>query len=226
MCEDDLCVARVPLFQGLTHQEQLHVAEFVRPVHFEKGETVCSPGQSMSHLLVMHSGQLKVSRLSANGQEQILRTVTAGDVLGEQPFLTGHSPADLIVSLEDSKACVFYHSDFVALMRDYPDISQRMLKTLSDRLFSVERLLGAITSRDVNDRVAAYLLNLPGSMRAGRLTVKLPMMKREIAAYLGTTPETLSRHLAALSASGAIELQGRGNISILDIDTLEQLATP
>lgn len=223
---DDLCVSRVPIFQGLTREEQLRVAEFVRPVHVAKGETVYSPGQSVSRLLVMHSGQLKVSHAAANGQEQILRTVTDGDVVGERAFLTGHRPNDLAVALEESRMCVFDHADLAVLLRDYPDISQRMLRTLSDRLSSVERLLAAITSSDVNARVAAYLLDLPGTMRDGAATVRLPMAKQEIAAYLGTTPETLSRRLAALSASGLIELHGRREVTILDIDALEHVATP
>ena len=223
---DDLCVSRVPIFQGLTREEQLRVAEFVRPVHVAKGETVYSPGQSVSRLLVMHSGQLKVSHAAANGQEQILRTVTDGDVVGERAFLTGHLPNDLVVALEDSRMCVFDHADLSALLRDYPDVGLRMLRTLSDRLASVERLLAAITSSDVSARIAAYLLDLPGSIRDGVPTVWLPLAKYEIASYLGTTPETLSRRLAALSASGVIELHGRRDVTILDIDGLERVATP
>ena len=223
---DDLCVSRVPIFQGLTREEQLRVAEFVRPVHVAKGETVYSPGQSVSRLLVMHSGQLKVSRPAANGQEQILRTVTDGDVVGERAFLTGHLPNDLVVALVDSRMCVFDHADLSALLRDYPDVGLRMLRTLSDRLASVERLLAAITSSDVSARIAAYLLDLPGSIRDGVPTVWLPLAKPEIASYLGTTPETLSRRLAALAASGVIELHGRREVTILDIDGLERVATP
>lgn len=223
---DNLCVSRVPIFQGLTREEQLRVAEFVRPVHVAKGETVYSPGQSVSRLLVMHSGQLKVSHAAANGQEQILRTVTDGDVVGERAFLTGHLPNDLVVALEDSRMCVFDHTDLSALLRDYPDVGLRMLRTLSDRLASVERLLAAITSSDVSARIAAYLLDLPGGIRDGVPTVWLPLAKYEIASYLGTTPETLSRRLAALAASGVIELHGRREVTILDIDGLERVATP
>ncbi|THJ67481.1 Crp/Fnr family transcriptional regulator [Arthrobacter echini] len=226
MPEDDLCVTRVPIFQGLTFQEQVRVADFARPVLAEKGEIVQFPGQPVSRLLVMHSGQLKVSRAAANGQEQILRTVSDGDVVGERAFLTGRRPSDLAVALEDSRMCVFDHADLAILLRDYPDISRRMLHTLSDRLSSVERLLAAITSSDVTARVAAYLLDLPGSIRDGAATVRLPMAKQEVASYLGTTPETLSRRLAALAASGLIELDGRRNVRILDVDALEDVATP
>lgn len=226
MPEGDLCVTRVPIFQGLTREEQLHVAEFVRPVRVGKGEIVSAPGQSESRLLVVHSGRLKVSHLSTHGQEQILRTVTDGEVVGERSFLTGHRPVDLVVALEDSRMCVLSHADLSALLRAYPDISARMLRTLSDRLASVERLLAAVTSSDVSARVAAYLLDLPGRMGAGAGTVTLPMAKQEVAAYLGTTPETLSRRLAALAASGVVELHGRREVRVLDIDALERVATP
>jgi CRP/FNR family transcriptional regulator, anaerobic regulatory protein len=226
MPQDDLCVSRVPIFQGLTFEEQLRVAELARQVQVAKGETVHTPGQSMSRLLVMHSGQLKVSHTSANGQEQLLRTVTEGDVVGERSFLTGHRVNDLVVALEDSRMCVFDHGDLSGLLRDYPDVGLRMLRTLSDRLTSVERLLAAITSSDVSARIAAYLLDLPGSIRDGVATVWLPMAKQEVASYLGTTPETLSRRLATLSASGLIELEGRRGVTILDIDGLDRVATP
>ncbi|WP_420174260.1 Crp/Fnr family transcriptional regulator [Luteococcus sp. OSA5] len=226
MPADDLCVTRVPIFKGLTHDQQLHVAEFAHPLRVDKGEMVYGPGDQVPRVLVMHSGQLKVSRTAANGQEQILRTVTDGDVVGDHAFLTGHRSNELVTALEDSQMCVFDHADLAALLRAYPDISQAMLRTLSDRLSSVERLLAAITSHDVGVRVAAYLLDLPGSMRDGLPSVRLPMAKQEIAAYLGTTPETLSRRLAALSASGVIELHGRRDVTILDIDALERVAAP
>lgn len=226
MPENETCVARVPLFQGLTYHEQLRVAEFARPVLVEKGETVYAPGHSVSRLLVMHSGQLKVSHTTANGQEQILRTVTDGEVVGERAFLTGHGMRDRVVALEDSRMCVFDHADLSTLFRDYPDISQRMLQALAGQLASVERLLAAVTSSDVSARIAAYVLDLPVTRRNGVLAVRLPMAKKEVAAYLGTTPETLSRRLAALAASEVIELGGRRDIAILDFEALENVAMP
>ena len=224
MPAEDLCVTRVPIFQGLTRPEQEQVAQFARPTRVTKGETVVAAGQPLSRLLVMHSGQLKVTHVSAQGQEQILRTVGPGDVVGERAFLTGHSPADFTVALEDSQMCVFDHRDLAGLLATHPDIGLRMLRTLSDRLASAERLLTAITSRDVTARVAAYLLDLPGSMREGAVRVELPMAKQDVASYLGTTPETLSRRLGALADAGVIEMQGRREIIIRDIEALDSAA--
>lgn len=225
MAESELCVARVPIFQGLSRDEQLEVASFARTRRYSKGDTVYSAGQPVSRLLVMHTGQLKISHPTANGQEQVLRTIAEGEVIGERSFLTGHYPEDHAVALTDSTMCVFEHADLSSLLREYPDISQRMLITLSDRLSSVERLLTAVTSSTVSARIAAYLLDLPGHAIDGRLIVRLPLSKREVSAYLGTTPETLSRSLAALVASSVIALDGQRNIELLDVDALEREAS-
>ncbi len=224
MTDDDLCVRLVPIFQGLSHEEQTRVAKFASPLKAQRGEALYIPGSPQSRLTVVHSGQLKVSHTAASGQEQVLRTVSVGEVVGERAFLTGHPSNDLVVALEDSQMCVFDHRDLSALLKEYPDIGQRMLITLSDRLASVERLLAAVTSSDVAARIAAYLLDLPAKFKDGTATVTLPIAKQEVASYLGTTPETLSRRLAALASKGVISQSGRRTITILDINALEQVA--
>lgn len=222
MSSNDLCVARVPIFQGLDRSQQEHVAEFATPLHVERGTIVASPGQQQSRLLVLHTGKLKISHGTAGGQEQVLRTATVGDVVGERAFITGQLSTDSVTALEDSQMCVFEHRDLARLLGEYPDISQRMLRTLSDRLASTERLLAAITSSDVSARVAAYLLDQPAKFANGIARITLPMAKKDIAAYLGTTPETLSRRLAAFAQDGSIELAGRREINILDVEALEE----
>lgn len=229
MADDDLCVSRVPIFAGLTRPEQERVAEFAHPMSVAKGETVMSPGQPTSRLLVVHTGQLKVAHVSADGVEQILRTPGPGDVVGERAFLTGHHPIDFVVALQDSQMCVFDHAHLAQILATHPDIGMRMLRSLSDRLTSTERLLSAVTGSDVTARIAAYLLDLPGAtvgLEAGAVGVQLPLAKKDIASYLGTTPETLSRRLAALADAGIIELRGRREVVIRDVTALDEAAAP
>lgn len=223
---EELCVARVPIFRGLSLAEQRRVASLARPTHVRAGEIVYAPGSPLASLLVVHSGRLKVAHVERGGKEQVLRTVGEGDVLGERAFLTGHVSPDTVVALEDARLCVLRHADLAVLLRQHPDIAWRMLTTLSDRLYSTERLLAAVTSRDVEARVAAYLLDLPGVILDGVATVTLPMAMREVASYLGMRPETLSRRLATLAEAGVIEKRGRRQLAILDIDALTRAASP
>lgn len=214
----DTCVAIVPVFSGLSHAEQLEVARFAHPVQRARGEIVVRPGEASSRLLVVHRGRVKISHVSPGGQEQLLRVLEPGDFIGETAFLTGAPPEYTATALAPVEMCVFDHADLAALVRTYPSIAVRMLEAVTRRLDATERMLGQ-TSLDVEARLAAYLLDLPARWHDGVGTVELPLAKRDVAALLGTTPETLSRRLAALADAGLVRLDGR-RIDILDADAL------
>lgn len=221
---DDLCVARVPLFQGLTYDEQLDVASVARPTQVHKGEQIYAAGSTTAQLMVVHTGQVKISRLSVDGHEQIVRVLGPGDFVGESAFLTGARPDHFAVALEPGSMCVFQHDDLGRLIQQHPSVGLRMLRTVSRRLDQTEQRLAAAVSVDVPARLADYLLSLPARHTDGAVEVTLPLAKKDIASLLDTTPESLSRHLRRLGDAGLIE-PGRGRRIILtDVDALTDLA--
>lgn len=222
----DTCVARVPIFRGLTPAQQLEVAGFARPVQAARGALLQAAGAEQSRLLVVHTGRIRLVHLLENGHEQVVRVVEPGDVVGEMSFLLGRRPEHFAYADADVTLCTFDHSDLARLLATYPDIAVRMLQVSTERLLSAERMLAAFSSTDVGTRVAAYLLDQPTSGTTARPTVRLPMAKKDVASYLGTTPETLSRRLAHLAGEGIIDLVGRRDIVIRDADRLADRATP
>lgn len=222
---EDLCVARVPLFAGLELDQQREVARFARAVTVAPGDTLVRAGQQRAPLFVVHTGMVKVSRRHPDGRETAIRVLTPGDVGGEVWFLTGERPQDDAVALAPTQACTFAHSDLADLLSRFPDIGVALLRTLGQRLGSVERRLAARTLADVGARLAAYLLDLPAAWTcSGRARLTLPMPKKDIAALLGTSPETLSRRLSALKRDGLIRARGQ-EIEVLDAVGLELRAT-
>ena len=217
------CVAIVPLFKGLSPEEQDEVATHARPIRRKRGETIHRPGDDVSHLLVVHKGSVKISHLAPNGHEQLLRVLEPGDFIGETAFVTGSRPEDWATALADVELCSFDHSDLGALVAQYPDIAVRMLHAVTTRLDAAERLIADLTSADVESRLAGYLMGLPAKHQDGRLVVRLPLAKKDIASLLGTTPETLSRKLAAFTDAGLITVRGR-DVVITDPAGLESAA--
>ncbi len=219
------CVAIVPLFAGLSPEEQDEVATYARPMRRRAGETIHQPGDDASHLLVVHKGRVKVSHLSAGGQERLLRVLEPGDFMGESAFVTGERPDDLVVALGDVELCSFDHRELGALVSQFPDIALRMLRTVTGRLDQAERTIADLTASDVEARLAAYLIDLPTTRREGRMIARLPLPKKDVASLLGTTPETLSRKLAAFAEAGLVEVHGR-EVVVLDPVGLEDRARP
>lgn len=222
---DDLCVARVPLFHALTRQEQESVASLARPVTVGRGERVYSAGDDVSQLMVVHTGLLKISRISLEGQEQIIRVLEPGEFVGEGAFLNGGRPDHFATALETGSMCVFRHQDVGTLLARHPSIGLRMLQGVSRRLEQTEERLAAATSVEVAARLARYLLDLPARHQEdGAVSVRLPLAKKDIASLLDTTPESLSRQLRRLQSTGVIDQQGPRGVRLLDTDQLLDLA--
>lgn len=222
---DDLCVTRVPLFQALDHSEQVAVAALARPVRVPRGTRIYSAGEDVSQLMVVHGGLIKISRISADGQEQIVRVLEPGDFVGESTFLLGGSPDHFATALEPGSMCVFRHQDLGTLIAQHPSIGLRMLQGVSRRLTQTEERLEAATTVEVGGRLARYLLDLPARQKPdGSALVRLPLAKKDIASLLDTTPESLSRQMRRLQESGVIDQQDRRDIRILDADRLLELA--
>lgn len=223
--DDDLCVAQVPLFGGLTRAEQEQVAELARPTTVAKDELVYFAGSRTAQLMVVHTGRLKISRLSEAGAEQIVRVVGPGDFVGESSFLTGARPDHNATALEAGSMCVFRHNDVARLVARYPSVGLVMLQTVSARLQETEARLASLISGDVSSRLADYLLTLPARRGRGGLAVELPMAKKDIASLLDTTPESFSRQLRRLTDSGVVKSGPGRTLTITDVDALMGLST-
>ncbi|QAY60349.1 Crp/Fnr family transcriptional regulator [Microbacterium protaetiae] len=222
---DDLCVTRVPLFQGLTREQQLEVARVARPTRFARNEQIYPAGSEMSQLMVVHTGRVKISRITPDGREQLLRVLEPGDFAGESAFLSGARSDHEATGVEAGSLCAFRHADLGRLVEKHPGIGWRMLQSVSRRLDATESRLAAVISGDVSARLAGYLLSLPVQARGGAgVVVAMPLPKKDIASLLDTTPESLSRQLRRLSDSGLIRQQPKRRVEITDVDALTALA--
>ena len=217
---EDTCVAKVPIFRGLTPEEQREVADFARPVTASPNEQVMTAGSSRRRLLVVHSGRVRVVHLLPNGREHVVRVLGEGDVVGEDAFVLGRRPTHYAYADTDAQLCTFDHDDLARLVARYPGIALRMLQIQSERLANAERMLASMGGAEVGTRLAAYLLDLPSRQSDEGVLVELPMAKKDVASYLGTSPETLSRRLREFVDAGSIELRGRRGVLIRDVDAL------
>lgn len=213
------CVRRVPLFAGLSPADQDAVAALARPLTLAAGALL--PATADRQLVVVHRGRLRVSHVSASGRRRLLRVAGPGDVVGELAFLTGEDPDQEVEAAEPAQACVFRAAELGGLIARHPSLAAGLLRSLAQRLADAERRL-ALATVDVPARLASFLLDLPTTADAA---VSLPWPKKDVASYLGTTPESLSRALDRLQRQGAIEVRGP-LVRVADAAALESLAGP
>lgn len=202
------CVNLVPLFADLSADDRRWVADVAVTRPYARGEQVHRPGDRPA-LQIVHRGRVKVYRINESGAEQLLRILFPGDFHGETSLLTGRSIDSWAEVLDPAEVCVLDADRVERLLRERPEVAMRMLSSVSARLADAEQQLSSITGASVARRLGEHLLEL--AEESGSTTFRLPSTKKDLASYLGTTPETLSRRLGALQDAGLVQL-GAGNL--------------
>ena len=127
------CIENVPIFKGLTHEEGGNCPNFhLRSL--KKGEMVYRAGDKGGTLFILHTGRVKLYRLSSSGKEQVLRVVGPGEFIGELSLFSSLALTDFAQALEDTTMCVLQGERLKALMTKYPSIALKVMDELSRRL--------------------------------------------------------------------------------------------
>lgn len=208
----------MPIFNHLEQEQMNEVMQAVQSVSFNRGEILFHAGNESDSLYIVNSGQVKIYRLSELGKEQLIRLLNPGDFTGELALFKATVLENYAEAIVDSQICIINRHDLQALLVKYPTISLKILNEFANRLANSEKQTASIVSEKVETRIALFLAE-QAKGNTGEI-IELPMSKKDVASYLGTTPETLSRRLAGFEADGIIKQQGQRKIKINDLDRL------
>lgn len=222
------CAAAVPMFQVLPGAAIAELTAAMQHRRFAVGEVMAADGDLVEHLIVVAHGRAGLVHTSASGREQVVRELEPGEFWGEMALFAQATQEGNLVALEETAACLLPRHAVQSLIRRYPEVTLRLVESLAERIAEAERLIADLGLRDVGQRLAAELARLTGSGVAqadGGVLVRLPVSWAQLAVRLGTTPESISRRLAALAAQGLVRQKGRGReIVILSRERLLRMA--
>lgn len=212
-------LAGSPLFRGLGSEDLAAVARTTAGRSFGRGELLFLAGQEARGFFLILEGRVKLSRFGADGREQVLHILGPGEPCGEVPVFEGGVYPATCTALAPVRALYLPREAFLGLARQRPQLLLGMLAILSRRLRSLVELVDDLALKEVAPRLARHLLEEAG----GRDILELSISKANLAARLGTIPETLSRVLARLQREGLLEVEGR-TVRLLDPAALRRLS--
>ncbi len=213
---DESCVERVPIFHELNKEEVHEIAMITTNKKFKKGEMIFFAGDQLKNLYVIHKGKVKISRVSDDGKEQIIRVLGSGDFIGELSLFTQSISKSNAEVIEPTSVCVIEGKKIKEIIYKHPSISIKILEELSERMENAENLIEQLGIRDVEQRVIDMILSLADDNNR----VTLSISKKDLAAHIGTSQETLSRKLSYFQSKGWIKLIGHRKIQIIDKESL------
>ncbi|GGJ96220.1 Crp/Fnr family transcriptional regulator [Lentibacillus kapialis] len=217
-----LCISLVPIFNHLNHEEQVEVASTSMSQSYDKKDLIFQAGNPSEYLYIVHKGKVRNYNLSESGKEQLIRILEPGDFMGELAVFTDEWLTSFAEAIEPTEICAIHQSNLQQLLQEKPAIAFKILAESSKRLKDAEKTIERLSSQDVEKRLSSYLLEEAEKGTSSQIT--LPMSKKDLASYLGTTQETLSRRLAGFADKGLVRQTGQRKINITDWEALRNIA--
>jgi CRP/FNR family transcriptional regulator len=214
-------LARCYLCSGLKEDELTKIAQIASGRKLHKDEMLFFEGDAAGGFYILLSGRVRVYKASAEGKEYTMHRITPGQLFAEAAIFQGDKFPANAVAAEDSLVAFFPRDDFLKLLSDSPQLSMKIIGSLSGFVREFNRRLEELSLKEVPARIASYLLNLAEENKSHDII--LDSSKTELAKRLGTISETVSRNLKKLKELGVIEVD-RQNIKILNLEKLSQIA--
>jgi CRP/FNR family transcriptional regulator len=225
LSDTDLDVmTQVPLLAALGQGRLMTLLEKCRVERHARGEHLFCAGDIADHFYVLLSGHLRLVKTSSLGEETVMHFLTEPGSFAEAVSFAGRSyPVECQV-IEDCEIVSIPRDAYLAILRSAPDVTGDVLAGfLRWERFFVEEIYKMRHTRPIQ-RIASFLIDFED--RSGEALddpdgSSFPE-KRQIASRIGITPETFSRSLRKLEASGAIASGPK--LQILDRAALIELA--
>jgi CRP/FNR family transcriptional regulator, dissimilatory nitrate respiration regulator len=197
------------LFEGVSDSDLQAIAAITVVKSFAKGDYLFHEGTPVHGFFIVHTGAVKVHRVSFAGKEQVLHVYRPTESFGEEALISDLGYAADASVVDNSQVLMVQKPEFMAIMKRQPELALCMLRSMSRQLSFLVELLDDLTLKDVKTRLANWLLqHCPDPESCEPYQIQLPMTKRVLAAELGTVSETFSRTVAKFRKQRLISVEG------------------
>lgn len=163
--------------------------------------------QLNANLVIIADGNAKQYTLDENGYENVLQILHTGDYIGEDWLFGQKNINNYLEATEHSEICLLKRQDLLKLLHKQPELSIRLLELNIVKVSEMQKQIHLLALPKVEDRLLKYLQTYADEI--GKNNFTLPLKMKDLALYLGTTPETLSRKFALLEKQGQLKRQLR-----------------
>jgi len=210
------------LFASLNDQQFAQVEASSSNKILAEGDHLFHQRQAANYFYYLQSGEVKLYRLSPNGEEKVIELIRSGQTFAEAVMFmqTQHYPVHA-QAITNCQLVQIQMDTFRQLLDQSSGTCMKILATMSQRLHGSIQEIDQLTLQNATMRVIQFMLQDASSSTQLPYVIQWTAPKATLASRLSVRPETFSRILKQLTREGLIQVQGK-TISILNLDALRQ----
>jgi CRP-like cAMP-binding protein len=227
MPETSSRAAQSDLFRGLGPEAVAEVLRASSARSLAPGESLFFQGDPVEALYVVESGALRLAQHTPDGEEVIVRTMVAGDIVAGVALFDRR--IFFPVSAICQSACrvlLWPRARIQELAARHPQLRSNVMGAIAERMQDSFSRIRELSTESVAQRIARTLVRLAresGRSVPGGTLIDQPLGRQEIADLSGASMYTASRLLAGWAREGILDV-GRQRVTIRSLDRLEKLA--
>ncbi|HRH12545.1 MAG TPA: Crp/Fnr family transcriptional regulator, partial [Bacteroidia bacterium] len=162
---------------------------------FKKGQYIFKEKSEPKGLFCIHDGNVKITKVSEDGKEQIVRLAKSGNFIGYRALLCNDIYQASAIALEDTHVCFYNKEIYFDLLYSKPEIAAQTIKVLTRDLRFAENMMLNMAQKHVKGRIAEILLMLEEFYGVYEKdgTINATFKREDIGHLVGTTTETSIR---------------------------------
>ncbi len=210
--------------RALSKEELKRVSDSKTTKFIKKGETIFDEGEKLNGVFCVRNGVSKLSKLSCNGKDQIVKLATKGEILGQRSVIVDETTNLSAVAVSDMEVCFIPKDGILDSIQKNPNFTSEMLRHMAHELKEADDVIVNMSQKPVKQRlveVILYLYNTFGVDNEEYLSVILS--REDIANVVGTATESAIRLISQLKKENLISTKGK-RIKIESMDGMNHIA--
>ncbi|MCZ7564257.1 MAG: Crp/Fnr family transcriptional regulator [Burkholderiales bacterium] len=219
-----LGLRRVALLEGLPGAALEALARECAWRNFAAGQHIVSRDAKDRDVYLIIAGRVRVTIYSAAGRQVTFRDLSTGEFFGDIAAIDGAPRSADVVALESTLAASLAPAVFRLLLREHPDVAERILRGLATLVRRLSERVIDLSTLGVQNRIHADLLRRARAAGVAGNTARIePAPKHaDVASEVSTYREQVTRELSALAKAGIVVREGNALV-VRDVTRLERL---
>ena len=221
-CEN--CIVRqFNSLRAMNKEELKKVSDSKVSRKIKKGEAIFEEGEKLDGVFCVRDGVSKLSKLSANGKDQIVKLASKGEVMGQRSVIAQESTNLSAIAVNDMEVCFVPKEVISNTLNSNPNFAIEVLRHMAHDLKEADDVIVNMSQKSVKQRLAEAFLYLDKNYgKDDEGFIGLILSREDYANVVGTATESCIRIISEFKKKGLIKTSGK-KIGIANEKLLQDL---